>query len=66
VTILSSSPYTSEIMVEPVARIRLVQSSDDKALVFAIGKANMEPLAVANFRGGYQTVPLLPNSNDTS
>jgi hypothetical protein len=38
-------------MAEPVARIRPFQASDDKVVRFAIGKANMESLAVANRRG---------------
>ena len=35
-------------MVEPVARIRPVEAGDRKLALFAIGKAEMEPLAVAN------------------
>jgi hypothetical protein len=38
-------------MAQPVARIRPFQSSDDRVVRFAIGKANMESLAVANSRG---------------
>lgn len=38
-------------MAEPVARIRPFQASDDKVVRFAIGKAHMESLAVANRRG---------------
>lgn len=38
-------------MVEPVARIRLFQPSDDKHVRFLIGKANMESLATANRLG---------------
>jgi len=38
-------------MAEPVARIRPFQASDYKVVRLAIGKANMEPLAVANRRG---------------
>jgi hypothetical protein len=38
-------------MAEHVARIRPFQASDDKVVRLAIGKANMESLAVANRRG---------------
>lgn len=38
-------------MVEPIARIRPFQASDDKLVRFTIGKATMESLAVANRRG---------------
>lgn len=40
-------------MAEPVARIRPFQASDDKVVRFAIGKAHMESLAVANRRGEF-------------
>jgi len=45
-------------MVEPVARIRPFQPSDDKLVRFCIGKANMEPLAVANFRASIHPLTL--------
>ena len=35
-------------MVQPVARIRPFQISDDKDVRFAIGKGSLESLAVAN------------------
>lgn len=38
-------------MVEPVARIRAFEASDDKQVRFVIGKANLESLAIANRRG---------------
>jgi len=38
-------------MVQPTARIRPYEPSDDKEVRFIIGKTNMEPLAVANQRG---------------
>lgn len=38
-------------MAEHIARIRPFQASDDKVVRLAIGKANMESLAVANRRG---------------
>jgi hypothetical protein len=37
-------------MVESTARIRQAKPSDEKLLRFYIGKANMESLAVANWR----------------
>ncbi|KII93518.1 hypothetical protein PLICRDRAFT_101986 [Plicaturopsis crispa FD-325 SS-3] len=37
-------------MVEPNARIRLYEPADNKQVRFALAKANMEPLAVANRR----------------
>ncbi|KAH9937645.1 uncharacterized protein B0H18DRAFT_971585 [Fomitopsis serialis] len=37
-------------MVTPVARIRAFQPSDDKDVRFIVGKAAMEPLAVANMK----------------
>ena len=47
-------------MAEPVACIRPFRASDDKVARFAIGKANMESLAVANRRG--QSQPSLLSS----
>ena len=38
-------------MVEPVARIRPFQASDDANVRFAIGKGSLESLAVANRKG---------------
>lgn len=38
-------------MVEPTARIRLYEPRDDKLVRFAIGKANLSCLAVANSTG---------------
>ena len=38
-------------MVEPVARIRPFQISDDKDVRFALGKGSLESLAVANRKG---------------
>ncbi|KAI0825182.1 hypothetical protein BC628DRAFT_1375904 [Trametes gibbosa] len=35
-------------MVEPVARMRPVEAADRKLVLFAIGKAEMEPIATAN------------------
>ncbi|KAL1951998.1 hypothetical protein VTO73DRAFT_1147 [Trametes versicolor] len=35
-------------MVEPAARIRPVEVADRKLVLFAVGKAEMEPIAVAN------------------
>ena len=50
-------------MAEPVACIRPFQASDDKVVRFAIGKANMESLAVANRRGQlYTVVQFLPHA----
>lgn len=43
--------YTTTTMVEPVARIRPFQTSDDKDVRFAIGKGSLESLAVANRKG---------------
>ena len=40
--------YESTSMVQPVARIRPFQVSDDKDVRFAIGKGSLESLAVAN------------------
>ena len=38
-------------MTDSTTQIRPIQQSDDKFVRFAIGKACMEPLAVANRRG---------------
>ena len=38
-------------MVEPVARIRPFQASDDTIVRFVIGKGSLESLAVANRKG---------------
>lgn len=38
-------------MVEPIARIRAFKASDERQVKFAIGKSNLESLAVANRRG---------------
>lgn len=38
-------------MVEPSARIRPFEVSDEKQVKFAIGKGNLESLAVANRSG---------------
>ncbi|KAI0374219.1 hypothetical protein BV20DRAFT_961323 [Pilatotrama ljubarskyi] len=35
-------------MVEPVARIRPVEAADEKLVRFMVGKAEMEPIAIAN------------------
>jgi hypothetical protein len=53
-----SLPEQSATMAEPVARIRPFQASDDKVVRFAIGKANMESLAVANRRGSHLSLGL--------
>lgn len=38
-------------MAEAIARIRPYEQGDDKVVRFCVGKANMEPLAVANQLG---------------
>ncbi|KAI0778135.1 hypothetical protein BD413DRAFT_507004 [Trametes elegans] len=43
-------PTTQDSMVEPVARIRPVGPADEKLVRFMVGKAEMEPIALANRR----------------
>ena len=46
-------------MVQPVARIRPFQVSDDKDVRFAIGKGSLESLAVANRKSQQNLFPFL-------
>ena len=40
-------------MVQPVAKIRQYEPSDEKLVLFTVGKANLELLAAANSRGTF-------------
>lgn len=51
--------YESTSMVQPVARIRPFQVSDDKDVRFAIGKGSLESLAVANRKSQQNLFPFL-------